>query len=1081
MVAAAQHSWNGIHLDKVNTVSVNFKTPPSLYANHVIWGMQSVTDEIIRQDMDSIRRKGFKSVIIEPGYHMPAEYLSDGYFKMVRKVVAEAKKNGLKVWIIDEGKYPSGFAGGKFSRERPELRMQALVTCGKIDVKAGDTLVARKIDDYVISAVAVSMSGRPNKDVTIDNHTISFTAGMDDWQIILVRSDYRTGQTRSVDSPTGAKDTRNSQMDYLNSKAVRQFIDWTHEQYKKYVGKEFGKTIMGFRGDEPDYSHVPFTPEIISVFKNIKGYDVTPYFASFFAPAMTAVERQAKADYWDVWAGLFADNFFRQESEWCEANGMAYITHLNNDHDMPVCVKNEGDLFRTLSKTTIPGVDAIWNQIWPDTINDFPKYASSVAHVYGKPRAFSESFAAYYSSPTIPEAKFVVDHQMARGINFFEYMFWLSGSEKPNWMADPKMEHLNIYSNRMVYLLSQGRPGARIAVYYPTATLQLGNTGIAERVKRISHQLLEHQCDFDYVGEYAFKEALKVCNGYLENKSGQQYTTLLIPSADILPACVDSVIRAFSKRGGKVLFWGSMPYSVYGKSFRQQTTFSPTENSWQEYTDSWTPAVEASLGRREIIIKNKKPLEKRERKKAGERRPKPIDGTIDIRYNHRVLPDADLFFIFNEGHREQSFTAGMDCIGNIEVWNAEDGSITPAKSRIEEGRTWIDIELKEWETITLVVRRQDKTYNIEDEGAKGDGTTVNTRHIQQAIDDAYHNGGGTVFVPKGIFLTGSLFFRPGVNLRVDKGGTLMSSVCHDDFPVIATRFEGKEVKWKPALVNFIDCPGARLEGDGTIDGRGVEWKTIVGNDFFAVYGRPRLVCFTRSNGAVVRGIHLKDQASWGLHILYTDSMLVEDVDIKADHTIPSSDGIDIDSSSRIIIRNCRIEDNDDCISIKAGKDEEGRSIGIPTEDVLVENCVFGYGHSGVDFGSEVSGDIRRVIVQNCKMEKGNSGAVRIKSQPSRGGIVEDIIFRNIILDGSDSFLDINMNWRMKPPLAEPAPVKTQLRNILIENVSGQCRNMGRIFGDKDYPINGITFRNCKIKYEKPLETRFCVSPEKAGL
>ena len=107
---------------------------------------------------------------------------------------------------------------------------------------------------------------------------------------------------------------------------------------------------------------------------------------------------------------------------------------------MPACVKAEGDYFRALSKVQIPGVDAIWNQIWPSTLNDFPKLASSVAHVYGKPRAFSESFAAYHISPTIPQAKFVVDHQIARGINFFEFMFWLAGSKHRNWMSDPGNE-----------------------------------------------------------------------------------------------------------------------------------------------------------------------------------------------------------------------------------------------------------------------------------------------------------------------------------------------------------------------------------------------------------------------------------------------------------------------------------------------------------------------------------------------------------------------------------------------------------------------------------------------------------------
>lgn len=123
---------------------------------------------------------------------------------------------------------------------------------------------------------------------------------------------------------------------------------------------------------------------------------------------------------------------------------------------MPACVKAEGDYFRNLSKVQIPGVDAIWNQIWPGTLNDFPKLASSVAHVYGKPRAFSESFAAYHISPTIPQAKFVVDHQIARGINFFEFMFWPAGSKHRNWMSDPGMKGLNEYTNRTTYLMSQG-------------------------------------------------------------------------------------------------------------------------------------------------------------------------------------------------------------------------------------------------------------------------------------------------------------------------------------------------------------------------------------------------------------------------------------------------------------------------------------------------------------------------------------------------------------------------------------------------------------------------------------------------
>lgn len=1061
-----QPSWHNINNSTAYEMRLHFKTPPAGWANHVIYGMQSMTADIVNRDLDSIKAKGFKALILEPGYNMPYPYLSEGYFKMVKSVVAAARKRGLKVWIIDEGKYPSGFAGGKFTRERPDLRMQAVVSCETFRVHPGEVITARAVDTAAVSAVAVSKSGRPNINIPITNHTISFSAGTDEWTVTVAAHAFRTGQTRSVDSPTGAKDTRNSQMDYLNPDAVRQFLNWTHEQYKKYIGQEFGKTVMGFRGDEPDYSHIPWTPAIAEEFRRQKGYDVTPYLASFLAPVMTDAERRAKADYWDVWSELFSRNFFRQEAEWCEKNGMAYITHLNNDHDMPACVRSEGNLFRDLSGVTVPGIDAIWNQIWPDTVNDFPKYASSVAHVWGHTRAFSESFAAYYNSPTIPEAKYVVDYQMARGINFFEYMFWLSGSKDKNWMSAPGMKGLNDYSNRMVWLLAQGRPGARIAVYYPVSTLWLGNTSVAGRVKRVTHELLEHHADFDFITDDAFSGALTLKGARLVNRSGQDYSTVIIPSADAVSATADSVLRAFAARGGQIIMWGSQPYSVYDRTFTAPKPFTAYAGSVSEWTDDATQAVTRSLGRREVMVRNLLPFEKRVRRKAGEPRPKPVDGTIDIRYQHRVLKDADMYFIFNEGRRQQKFSFGMDCTGRCEQWNAADGSVTPVAAHTDNGYTWADIDLQPWGTTVICVRRAGGRYDITHFGAVGDSSAVNTKAIQAAIDSCAADGGGEVVVPKGKFLTGAVFFRPGVNLHIEKDGSIISTVNDDDFPGVPTRFEGIERVWKPALVNFTGCHGAVISGEGTINGNGVAWKEYSKDkDFFVSMGRPRLLCLTGCNGITVNGIRLRDQASWGLHVLYCDNVVIDGVDIKAEHTIPSSDGIDIDSSTGVRIENCRIEDNDDCISLKSGKDAEGRSIARPTADVYVGNCTFGYGHSGVDIGSEVSGGISDITVENCRMEQGNSGAIRIKSQPSRGGVIENVVFRDIVLDGSETFVDVNMKWRMKGPQQPDAPQLTQLKNVVVENVSGTCRRYGRLTGyEKGKAPDGITFRNCNVKY-----------------
>lgn len=121
--------------------------------------------------------------------------------------------------------------------------------------------------------------------------------------------------------------------------------------------------------------------------------------------------------------------------------------------------------------------------------------------------------AAYSTPPTIPTATYAVNYQMVRGINFFEFMFWLAGSKSENWMSDPRMKALNDYTNRMTYMLGLGRPGARIAVYYPTSTFWMGDRSVSDDLVKTAQLLLTHQRDFDWVDDNAFAEALTVGTG----------------------------------------------------------------------------------------------------------------------------------------------------------------------------------------------------------------------------------------------------------------------------------------------------------------------------------------------------------------------------------------------------------------------------------------------------------------------------------------------------------------------------------------------------------------------------------------
>ncbi len=359
--------------------------------------------------------------------------------------------------------------------------------------------------------------------------------------------------------------------------------------------------------------------------------------------------------------------------------------------------------------------------------------------------------------------------------------------------------------------------------------------------------------------------------------------------------------------------------------------------------------------------------------------------------------------------------------------------------------------------------KPDKRYVITDYGALADGKTVNTEAIQAAIDKCAADGGGTVVIPAGTFLSGAVFLKQGVKLYLEKESVLKGTVEPNDYPQIDTRWEGEEKVWTAALLNFFGMIGVDIFGEGMIDGSGDKWmEKYPRNSRELRVGRPRLIAIQNCGSVRISGFSFKNHACWGLFILYSEGVLVEDLTIRAEHNIISSDGIDVDSSRKVHIIGCDIDVNDDCIAIKSGKDEDGRRVNRPAEDILIEKCIFRYGHGGVSMGSEMSGGIRNVIIRNCVMEADNWAPIRFKSQPSRGGVVENITYRDIQLKDTRKAFEFNMAWRMvdpKPP-SDPLPV---VRNVKIINVSGTTRNVGDMYGLKDSPIRNVIFENCNIK------------------
>jgi len=315
-------------------------------------------------------------------------------------------------------------------------------------------------------------------------------------------------------------------------------------------------------------------------------------------------------------------------------------------------------------------------------------------------------------------------------------------------------------------------------------------------------------------------------------------------------------------------------------------------------------------------------------------------------------------------------------------------------------------------------------FNACDYGAKLDSNTVCTEAIQKAIDTCSKAGGGTVVFSPGTYLTGSIFLKDKVDLRVDKQVTLKGVQDDSAYPDVFTRVAGIEITWPAALINAHNLSGVKIYGEGTIDGSGKMWwdrywkmreeyekkglRWIVDYDC----KRPRLILVYKSSNVSVEGLTLKEPGFWTLHICFSTNIIVDGLTIRGNHGEeggPSTDGIDIDSSSNILVQNCDIDCHDDNFCLKAGRDADGLRVNKPTENVVIRDCIARKGYGLITCGSETSGGIRNVKVYNLKAY-GTRAGIRFKSTQGRGGTVSDIDYHDIEMDGVEYPIELNYDW-----------------------------------------------------------------------
>ncbi len=366
---------------------------------------------------------------------------------------------------------------------------------------------------------------------------------------------------------------------------------------------------------------------------------------------------------------------------------------------------------------------------------------------------------------------------------------------------------------------------------------------------------------------------------------------------------------------------------------------------------------------------------------------------------------------------------------------------------------------------------QEAFHNVQNFGAAGDGHTLDTPALQSAIDACHQNGGGTVWVPAGQYVTGTLFLRDNITLNLEAGATLLGSQDPADYPILAYRWEGVQQPTHAPLIAGENLKNIAITGRGVLDGRGEPWWEAYRQGSL-IYPRPRLISFTECTNILIENVTLINSPSWTINPVRCKNVQIRGVTIINPPDSPNTDGINPDSCCLVRISDCSISVGDDCITLKAGTENELADLRKPCRDIAITNCTLERGHGGVVIGSETSGGVRNVAISNCVFI-GTDRGIRLKSRRGRGGVVENVRVSNVIMDGVSCPFTMNLYYACGAwgdPFVSDKSARLvdagtpRFRHIHISHVIARNTKIaaGFIYGLGERPIEDVSFSDISI-------------------
>ncbi len=416
------------------------------------------------------------------------------------------------------------------------------------------------------------------------------------------------------------------------------------------------------------------------------------------------------------------------------------------------------------------------------------------------------------------------------------------------------------------------------------------------------------------------------------------------------------------------------------------------------------------------------------------------------------------------------------------------------KQKVEVKTTDIQVVAPfEMPVITIPDFSDSETFVITDFGAVKGDKEATTKAINRAISQANSAGAGIVVIPEGEWLTKKIHFKSNVNLHLEKGAVLLFSEDPKDYlPAVHSTWEGMECYNYSPLIYAYNCKNIAITGEGKLKAKMDVWKTWFSrpephmNSLKRLYNlasynkpveerqmvndtanfRPQFIQFNRSENILLDGVSIENSPFWSIHPYLSKNVVIRNLNVYAHGH--NNDGVDPEMSQNVLIENCVFDQGDDAIAIKSGRNQDAWRLNTPSKNIVMRNCIMKNGHQLVAIGSELSGGIENVFIENCKVVDGAKmfHLVFIKTNERRGGYVKNIYVENVSGGGIKNGVlgietDVLYQWRDLVPTIERK--LTPIQDVYLKNVKAtKAQYLSKITGQEELPVKNIVLDHVEV-------------------